>query len=243
MQSVVVVANFLKRTTTMKALLLLLLLSPLSAWAQQDRLPPPVSSENLKPIESELTPSYNGRYGQQVKTQYMYDGLDVRHAKDLGQYILASGDRDAIHEFNRYIGSRHTGGWLIAGGITWAIIGAVIMGSNGPGSDGKFTTQQPYYCPTGYACGGSGGMVYGGQVVSYQTVPDTHRQNMYAKGGVFMLGGAILAGIGWGLNMPGPHLRRSVQYYNRALKQQGISWRVTPYSSLSNSGVGLVGRF
>ncbi|GAB2522674.1 hypothetical protein GCM10027085_11150 [Spirosoma aerophilum] len=175
----------------------------------------------------------------------MYDGLDVRHAKDLGQYILASGDRDAIREFKSYISSRHTGGWLIAGGVTWAIIGAIVMGSNGPGSDGKFTTQQPYYCPTGYACGGTGisGTVYGGQIAGYQTVTDMNRQNMHAKGGVFMLGGAILAGIGWGLTMPGAHLRRSVQLYNRSLKQQGISWRVTPYSSGSNSGIGLIGRF
>ena len=71
----------------MKTLLLLLFLCPMSLWAQQDRIPPPIQGENLKPIESDLVPSYNGRYGQQVKTQYMYDGLDVRRAKDLGQYI------------------------------------------------------------------------------------------------------------------------------------------------------------
>ena len=229
----------------MKKLLLLLLFCPLSLWAQQDRIPPPIQGEELKPIQSDLIPSYNGRYGHQVKTQYMYDGLDVRHARDLGQYILASGDPDAIHEFNAYIGSRKAGGWLIAGGITSAIIGAIIMGSNGPGSDGKFTMQQPFYCPTGYACGGTGisGTIYGGGIAGYQTVTDTQRQNSYAKGGVLLLGGALMAGIGWGLNMPGQHLRRSVQYYNRALKQRGVSWRLTPYSSWTNAGVGLVGHF
>ncbi len=229
----------------MKKILLLLFLCPLHLWAQQDRIPPPVQAESLKPIESDLIPTYNGRYGQHVRAQYMYDGLDVRRAKDLGQYIYASGDPDAIHEFNAYINSRKTGGWLIAGGITSALIGAIIMGSNGPGSDGKFTIQQPFYCPTGYACGGTGisGTVYGGQIAGYQTVTDTHRQNTYAVGGIMFLGGAILAGIGWGMNLPGQHVRRSVQYYNRALKQRGISWQLTPYSSLSNSGVGLVGRF
>ncbi|GAB3798182.1 hypothetical protein GCM10028819_18690 [Spirosoma humi] len=227
----------------MKTLLLLLLLCPLSVWAQQDKIPLPVQGENLKPIESDLIPSYNGRYGQQVKTQYVYDGLDIRRAKDLGQYIYASGDPNAIREFNAYISSRKAGGWLIAGGITSAIVGAIIMGSNGPGSDGKFIAQQPYVCPTGYACGGSGGVVYGGQIAGYQAVTDTQRKNTYAAGGLTLLGGVLMAGIGWGLNMPGSHLRRSVQYYNRALKQRGISWQLTPYSSMANSGVGLVGRF
>lgn len=227
----------------MKTILLLLLLYPFGLWAQQGTLPPPISAENLKPIETDLIPSYNGRYGQQVKEQYIYDGLDVRHAKDLGQYIYASGNPDAIREFDRYVSNRHTGGWLIAGGITSAIIGTIIMGSNGPGSDGKFTMQQPFICPTGSICGGSLGTVYGGQVAGYQTVTDTQRQNSYAKGGLLLIGGAILAGIGWGLSRPGQHVRRSVQYYNRALRQQGVSWRLTPYSSWSNSGVGLVGRF
>lgn len=227
----------------MKKLLFLFLLYPLSLWAQPDRIAPPVQPESLKPIESDLIPSYNGRYGQQVRTQYMYDGLDVRHAKDLGQYIMASGDADAIHEFNQYIGSRHAGGWLIATGITSALIGAIIMGSNGPGSDGKFTTKQPYYCPTGYVCGGSGGTVYGGQVVTYQTVTDAHRQNTYAAGGVTFIGGAILAGIGFGMQIPGQHMRRAVQFYNRTLKQRSTSWRLSPYSTWSSWGIGLTGRF
>lgn len=226
----------------MRYLLLLFLLSPFQLWAQADTLGP-LRTSTLKPIESDLIPGY-GRYGTHVRTQYMYDGLDVRHPKELGQYILASGDANAIHEFKAYMGSRHTGGWLIAGGITSAIIGGIIMGSNGPGTNGKFTMQQPIVCPTGYACGGSlGKMVYGGQIAGYQTVTDTQRQSVYATGGLMFLGGAILVGIGWGMNLPGQHFRRSVQYYNRALKQQGVSWRLTPYSTFSNSGVGLVGRF
>lgn len=227
----------------MKTLLLISLLCPLHLWAQQISLPPP--AENLKPIGTELIPSYNGRYGQQVKTQYTYDGLDVRRAKDLGQYIYASENPDAIREFNSYISSRHAGGWLIATGVVSAVVGASIMLSNGPGRDGTFTTQQPIYCPSGYACGGTGisGTVYGGQIAGYQTVPDTRKQNTFAAGSIFLLGGAILGGIGWGLTIPGHHLRRSVQYYNRALNRSGVSWRLTPYSSWSSAGVGLAGRF
>ncbi len=231
----------------MKNLLLLLLLCPFGLWAQTDSLSPsllPYRQENLKPIESDLLPAYNGRYGRSVRTQYTYDGLDVRRAKDLGPYIVASGNPEAIHEFNAYISSRKAGAWLIAGGLTSMIIGGIIMGSNAPGSDGKFTIKQPYVCPTGYACSGpSGGVVYGGQIAGYQTGIDTDRQNTYAAGGLTLLTGAIMVGIGWGLNIPGQHVRRSVQYYNRALKQRGISWQLTPYSSLSNSGLGLHGRF
>lgn len=227
----------------MKYFIFILLLGPFSLWAQIDSLAP-VRAHTLKPIQSDLLPAYYGRYGTSIRTQYTYDGLDVRHAKDLGQYIMASGDPDAIREFNAYLGSRRTGGWLIAGGIVTAVVGAAIMGSNGPGSDGKFTTQQPIYCPAGSYCGStSHGPIYGGQIISYAPATDTQRQNAYGTGGALLLGGAILAGIGWGMNLPGSHLRRSVQYYNRALKQQGISWRLSPYSTFSNSGIGLLGRF
>ena len=222
----------------MTRLLLLFALCPLIVVAQPD---------TLRPIENDLLPAnyWNG-YGWQsgVKTQYIYNGLDIR-AKDLGQYIIASGDADATRQYNAYLNSRQAGGWLIAGGLLTAVIGAPIMLSNGPGSDGKFTTQQPYICPTGYACGGTatnGKLVYGGQVVFYQDVTDTQRKNAFNTGSALLLGGAILAGIGWGLKIPGRHVRRSVQYYNRALKERGISWRLTPYSSGNASGVGLVGR-
>lgn len=224
--------------TVMTRILLFLVLCSFAAWAQPD---------NLKPIGSDLLPSnyWNGHGWQSgVKTQYTYDGLDIR-ARDLGQYIMASGDANATREYNAYRNSRHAGGWLIAGGVLTAIIGTPIMLSNRPGSDGKFTTQQPYVCPTGYACGGtSGKMVYGGRVAFYQTVPDTRREKANAVGGVMLLSGAILAGIGWGMQLPGKHVRRAVQYYNRALKQQqpGISWQLQPYATGCTSGIGLVGR-
>ena len=226
----------------MKTLLILLLVCPLLTWAQVD-LSAPVRSEDLKPIQSDLVPGYyGGRYGRSVRTQYTYDGLDIK-PKALGQYILASGDPDAIREFNAYVSGRHAGGWLIGGGVATMIVGVAIMGSNGPNSDGKFTTQQPYVCPMGQVCGGSLGTVYGGQVAGYQTVYDTKRANANVAGGVTLLVGAIATGIGWGMQYPGQHARRAVQYYNRSLNQRGISWQLTPYSNLSNSGIGLVGRF
>ena len=229
----------------MKALLIFLLVCPLLTRAQLDTMPP-VQRNTLKPIGNELVPGgyYNGQYGQiGVRTQYTYDGLDVRRAKDLGPYILASGDPNAIHEFNAYVQSRHTGGWLIAGGSIALIAGAAIAFSNEPGSNGQFTTQQPYVCPAGQVCGTSSGTFYGGQVAGYQTVLDTKRANANATGLITMLGGGILAGIGWGMQMPGRHMRRAVQYYNRSLKQQGISWHVQPYAGWSSSGLGLMGRF
>ncbi|GAB3501072.1 hypothetical protein GCM10027341_27360 [Spirosoma knui] len=229
----------------MKTALFLLFFSPIWLLAQPSVVPSLIQTDTLKLIESELQPGYYNRYGQTVRSQYMYDGLDIK-AKNLKPYIMASGDPMAIREFQSYLNGRHAGGWLIAGGITTAIIGAIIMGSNGPNSDGKFIVQQPIVCPPGYACGSSttgGGMVYGGQIAGYQDVIDTKRQNTYAGGGITLISGAILAGIGWGMQIPGQHVRRAVQYYNRTLKQRGVSWQVKPYSSISNSGIGLVGRF
>ena len=85
----------------MKNLLVILLLCPFGLRAQIDSFAP-YRKEDLKPIESDLLPSYNGRYGTGVRTQYTYDGLDVRRAMDLRPYIMSSGDPAAIHEFNAY---------------------------------------------------------------------------------------------------------------------------------------------
>ncbi|GAB4026088.1 hypothetical protein [Spirosoma koreense] len=230
----------------MKTLLTIFFVYPLTLWAQIDTTHV-IRPQTLKPIESEFIPGHSySRYGGSARTQYIYDGLDVRHPKDLAPYILASGDPNAIGELNKYLNSRQTGNWLIAGGVVTAIVGGIIMGSNGPGSDGKFTMQQPYVCPTGYACGGNataGTLVYGGQIAGYQTVTDTRRQNAFGAGGATLLGGVIMAGVGWGMHLPGQHFRRAVQYYNRSLKQQGISWHVSPYATFGNSGLGVIGHF
>lgn len=151
----------------MTRFLLLLILCPFIAEAQQN---------DLKPIGSNLLPTnqWAGYYWQSgVKVQYTYDGIDIR-AKDLGQYILASDDTDALRAYNAYMGSRQAGGWLIAGGLLTAVIGAPIMLSNRPGSTGNFTMTQPFVCPGGSYCG----TPVGGsrQMVS---VPDTQRKRSY----------------------------------------------------------------
>ena len=207
----------------MKKLCLLLLLGPAMAWAQ---------TEVLKPIEHDLVPAYNGRYGRNVRTQYVYDGLDVRHPMELQKYIMASGDANAIQEFQKYVANRHTGTALVVTGIVAMVTGATINLSNRPYSDGTFYTQQPYQCPTGYICGGS----------STIRVYDTKRANANGIGGLTLLAGGILTGIGWGMRIPGGHVRRAVQYYNRSLRN-GLSLRIEPYTSYSSSGLGLVGRF
>ena len=224
--------------SAMKLLLLLLLLSPIQLLAQTDSVQT-LRVQDLKLIESELQPAYYGRYGTTVRSQYMYDGLDVK-AKQLAPYIMASGEPTAIQEFNKYLSNRHTGGWLIAGGVVSMIVGTIVGTSNSP-----VTVQQPYVCPTGYACSGSPGKaVYGGQVAGYQTVVDSHRETAVNVGVAMFLGGAVLTGIGWGMQGPGKHVRKAVQFYNRALRQrQGISWQLQPYSSYSNAGIGVVGRF
>ncbi|WP_229374493.1 hypothetical protein [Fibrella rubiginis] len=225
----------------MKLTLLLLFVCPLQLWAQADSVQT-LRREDLKLIESELQPAYYGRYGTTVRSQYMYDGLDIK-AKQLAPYIMASGEPTAIQEFNKYISNRHTGGWLIAGGITAMLVGTIVGTSNSP-----VNVQKPIICPTGMVCygtsSGSSGPVYAGGIVGYQNGVDSQREAAVSAGLLTALTGCILTGIGWGLYTPGKHVRKAVQFYNRALKQrQGISWQLQPYSSYSSAGVGLAGRF
>lgn len=212
----------------MKTSLLLFLLAPAIAWAQAD---------TLKPIGTDLIPVYGGQYGSHVGVRYTYDGLDVRRPKELGQYIMASGNPEAMAAFQRYIGGRKAGGWMIAAGLVSAAIGLPIMLSNKPNSNGQFTITQPFQCPPGYFCGS-----VGGNTPTIQ-VPDASRKRSFNTGAAMWLAGSSVALIGVLLNRPGQNLRSAVQYYNRALKQRGISWRVSPYSTFSASGMGLVGTF
>ncbi|MEZ0612058.1 hypothetical protein ACAW74_26345 [Fibrella sp. WM1] len=227
----------------MNRLCLLLLLMPSLLFAQPDSVQT-LRRQDLKPIETELVPGYYNRYyGPTVRPQYTYDGLDIK-TRDLVPYIQASGDPDAIREINTYISNRHTGGWLIAGGVAGMIVGTVMMASNAPGADGKFTMQQPYICPTGFACGYSGGTVYGGQQAGTVTVPDNQRKNVFGAGFAVLLGGGILTSVGWCLNIPGQHVRRAVQYYNRSLRQeQRVSWHLQPGTPTTAAGLTLRGRF
>lgn len=226
----------------MNRLCLLLLLLPSLLFAQVDSVQT-LRRQDLKPIGTDLIPDYRSPYyGPAVRSQYTYDGLDIK-ARQLVPYIQASGNPDAIREINTYIRNRHTGGWLIAGGVASMIVGTVMMASNAPGADGKFTTQQPYICPTGFACGYSGGVVYGGQQAGTTTVVDNQRKGAF--GGVAVLvGGSLLTSIGWCLTLPGQHVRRAVQYYNRALRQeQRVSWQIQPGATTTAAGLTLRGRF
>lgn len=214
----------------MKSLLFLLLYIPCQLWAQTDPFQF-TRPDTLKSIGSDLIPTY-GRYGYGSRTQYTYDGLDIKAIR-LKPYILASGDVNAIREFQAYQNSRQIGGLMIGGGIVTMIVGTITMISNKPNSDGKFTTTQ-YLTP-------SPGIRYiGGNTV---IVPDKPRQNAYAAGYLTLLGGVILAGTGWRMQLPGSHLRHSVQYYNRAIRQGRVAWEVTPGATFKGGGIRLVGRF
>lgn len=221
----------------MKTLLLMLLALPLLAQAQSDTLRS-MRKENLKPVGTDFIPAYNGRYGWGGRPQYTYDGLDIR-PQELGPYILALGDENAISEWQKYQTGRSAGILMIIGGSITTIAGFVTMGNNRPDSDGGFHVTKTYPLQPGVSIVGSNGNY------NYYTVKeeDTSRKNAYAGGVLLGLTGSILAGIGVCMQLPGHHVRRAVQHYNRALKQQGISWRVQPYGSVSSSGVSLVGRF
>lgn len=206
----------------MKKLLFFILLSPVYVWAQVDTTEL-VRRDALKPIETDLLPAYRGRYGTGVRTQYMYDGLDVRRVTDLEKYIRASGDIDANAEFDRFKARRQSSLPLILVGSA-AYIGGLIGMANAISSDPNRRTV----------------------TYSSPTYPYTRTSTVSDRG----VGGLVVSllgvGIGaWGFSLraPGQHLRRAVQYYNRSLKQSGISWQLKPYSTYSNSGIGLVGRF
>lgn len=205
----------------MKTLFIILALYPLFLYAQSDTLPP-FHRDNLKPIESDLIPGY-GRYGRGVRTQYIYDGIDVRRSTDLEKYIRASGDVDANAEFDRFLARRQASWPLLIIGSA-AYIGGLIGGANAVASDPNRRTVT-YTTPT------------------YPYSRTSTVSNRGTGGFVVALVGAGLAAWGFGLRAPGQHVRRSVQYYNRAVKQQGISWKLVPYATGAASGIGLAGHF
>jgi hypothetical protein len=145
---------------------------------------------------------------------------------------MASGNPDAIREFKSYLNSRQTGSWLIAGGAIMSGVGLIMAISSDHSGEAN---QGPY--STGTITGGS--VCYG----YCNPVPDRTNPTAVKAGVMTLFSGLLVAAVGGYMLRPGSHLRRSVQYYNRSLNQRGISWQLTPYSSLSNSGVGLIGRF
>lgn len=208
-------------------LLFLLLLCPPGAWAQPD---------TLKPIGSELQPGFGGSPygGDVVRNQYTYDGLDVRRPiQTLGKYILASGDKDAIYHYNKQLAVQKTGGALVASGVVSMLVGGILSLSNQPYADGTFYRVEPAPMRPGWIYSSS----------PTQQVYDRSRASRNTIGGVIALTGCILTGIGWANQYPGRHFRRSVQYYNRALKQRGITYHLEPYGQGTEGGIRLTGRF
>lgn len=214
----------------MKALYVLLLAWPVGVWAQ---------SEPLKPIETVTysVPIYT-QYGyrNQSSSQYLYDGIEVRRATDFGQYILASGDPNAINEYRQFKSGRELGtGLMLVGGVT-SLVGMIITASP------KVTQIQTgipkglsYYNGAWYG----NGMVYLGDPYARN---DTKKE--VRKGGVVtMTTGLSLFLVGSLIRIPGFHFRRSIQYYNKSLQTKGVSLRLEPHWESNNSGLGLVARF
>ncbi len=201
----------------MKYLLIFLLTCPLLTLAQSDSLLP-VRRDTLKLIGTDLVPTSGGLYWRGNRVQYTYDGIDVRSPKDLGRYILASGNEAAIREFNGYLVNRQTGTAFVVVG-SCATIGGLIMTLN---ANSNADSGGPY------------------RGTSRSTV---NRDGL--AGTVISLLGSALIGAGWSMRLPGQRLRRAVQYYNQGLKQRqpGVSWKLEPYSGFNQAGIGLVGRF
>ena len=198
----------------MKTLIFFLLALPIGVWAQ---------TEPLKPIETTSEPTYQyfhhrSRYG--LSQRYLYDGIEMGRALDLAPYIMASGDGNAIQEFQQYTGQRRLRTILLAAGGATMLLGGIVTT--------RLATSRTFSGPPNPTTFGA-------------FTNDARR--MYTSGLLTAGAGFIVAAIGALAVRPEYHLRRSVQYYNRSLKRQGVSWQLTPYSGASQSGIGLVGRF
>ncbi|RRA98595.1 hypothetical protein [Larkinella rosea] len=214
----------------MKTLYVLLLMWPVGVWAQQ---------EPLKPIETTTysVPQYT-RYGyrQGYTSRYLYDGVEVRRSTELGKYILASGDPNAINEYRQFKTGRSIGTTLMVTGGIASIVGLIIAAT--PKETQNLNGVPPgltYYNGAWYG----NGMVYLGNPYA-----NTETKKEPRKGGMVTFGvgfGAAL--IGTLIRTPGFHFRRSIQYYNKSLQTKDVSLRLEPHWESSNSGLGLVARF
>ena len=198
----------------MKTLFLFLFALPIGVWAQ---------NEPLKPIETTSEPTYQyfghgNRYG--LSQRYMYDGIEVGRAPDLAPYIMASGDKNAIQEFQQYARQRRLRTIMLAAGGATMLFGGIIATKS---SASRLFSGPP--SPTTFSTFAN----------------DASRR--YTNGMLTAGAGFIVVAIGALAVRPEFHLRRAIQYYNRSLKQQGVSWQFTPYSGISHSGIGLVGQF
>lgn len=213
----------------MKAIYFLVFILPLGVLAQ---------TEGLKPIQKEnQTVTWGTQYGprHQSQTTYFYDGIEVRRVTELGKYILASGNPDAIREYQQFASSRRVGtGLMVVGGIT-SVVGTVIAfsskGSAQSDVNSHLIRQNGLYYVNG--------MVYSGNPFQSQ---QTDNRTLKRGGFVTMASGLAVLLFGSVMHRPGLHLRRSVQYYNRALENR-VSLKLEPHWNNTNAGLGLVARF
>ncbi|WP_138992985.1 hypothetical protein [Larkinella sp. C7] len=214
----------------MKTLYVLLLAWPVGVWAQ---------SEPLKPIETVTysVPIYT-QYGyrNQPSMQYLYDGIEVRRATDLGQYILASNDPNAIREYRQFKSGRELGtSLMLVGGVT-SLVGIIITANpKEVQSQNGVPKGLTYYNGAWYG----NGLVYLGNPYA-----NTETKKEVRKGGlVTMTTGLSMFLIGSLIRIPGFHFRRSIQYYNKSLQTKGVSFRLEPHIDYTNAGMGVVARF
>ncbi|WP_234736308.1 hypothetical protein [Tellurirhabdus bombi] len=195
-------------------------------------------TEGLKPIQKEnQTVTWGTQYGprHQSQTTYFYDGIEVRRVTELGKYILASGNPDAIREYRKFTSSRRVGtGLIVVGGVT-SVIGAVITFSSNSDSRRDIAGIPIYQNGLYY----SNGMAYSRNPFSSQ---QSEKKSLNRGGIVTMASGLTVLLVGSIMHRPGLHLRRSVQYYNRALENR-VSLKLEPHWDNTNAGLGLVARF
>ncbi|GAB3323977.1 hypothetical protein GCM10027299_20750 [Larkinella ripae] len=193
----------------------------------------------MKPIETvtNSVPVYT-QYGYRThsSSNYLYDGIEVRRPTELGQYILASGDPDAIREYRQFKGGRELGTGLLAVGSVTTLVGMIITAiPKEVPSQSDIPKNLTYYNGAWYG----NGMVYYGNPYA-----NSEPRKEVRKGGVATLAtGLSLVLVGSLIRMPGFHFRRSVQYYNKSLRNNDVSIRLEPRWESTHSGVGLVARF
>lgn len=214
----------------MKTLYLVLLAWPVGVWAQQ--------SEPLKPIETVTysVPLYT-QYGYRPHStsNYLYDGIEVRRPTDLGKYILASGDPDAIREYRQFKSGRELGAGLLVVGSVTTLVGMIITATPKETPAQNNVPKLTYYNGLWYG----NGMVYSGNPYA-----DTEPKKQVRKGGIItMTTGLSAILIGALVRMPGFHFRRSIQYYNKSLRTKDVSIRLEPRYDYTGAGAGLVARF
>ncbi|GAB3268943.1 hypothetical protein GCM10027347_38670 [Larkinella harenae] len=215
----------------MKTLYVLLLLAlPVGVWAQSEPLKPIEIVRYSEPVYTRIgfRPHYTSRY--------LYDGIEVRRATELGQYILASGDPNAIREYRQFKRGRDVGtGLMIAGGAT-SLVGMILTAipKEVPGQK----TVPPGLVFQNGAWYGNGMIFYGDPYAGAEP-----RKEIRKSGLITLSTGLTTLLIGSLIRRPGIHFRRSVQYYNKSLRTNDVSIRLEPQWNGKHGVLGVVARF